>query len=447
MIEAIQPVPDDDVAVLTIGARRFVTGLRWQNMRSSARYMDEARTFGREHHMDIVAIRVSKVIQAGFVAKSHGVDRSMYSAATVLIDTLGQSWLAAFDLGDGRFYLVAADKDAIVPDTDFVGTEDKAISWARALAGQLGWSDEQIIVPASWAMGGREESFDSVMARAEVKRAHRLKSLPLGFAREEWVRVGMVVVGIAAVAGAGAYVWQQYAESLRRASLEAARIQAAAVARLTAEQARLIAKSSLTRPWTFKPPAHEFLTTCEEAFDALPLSVGGWLFEAGHCDAAVISAVYKRSSGTTNLDYLAEFNKVFSASPVTTTISADGKATFELPLSIHAGGDEYESLTTDARTQFVSHFQRVDHRVTVAQAKSIALRPNVLPNGKPWPKDLAAPVPSWLTYTFVFDSAAPPSSVLSGLTQTGIRIDSVDLKLDASNAMLSWRTNGVIYAK
>jgi hypothetical protein len=120
MTEATPPVPDDDVAVLTIGARSFVTGLRWQNMRSSAHYMDEARSFGRENHMDIVAIRVSKVIQAGFVAKARGVDRSMYSAAAVLIDTLGQSWLAAFDLGDGRFYLVAADKDAIVPDPDRV---------------------------------------------------------------------------------------------------------------------------------------------------------------------------------------------------------------------------------------------------------------------------------------------------------------------------------------
>ncbi|MGS1117393.1 type 4b pilus protein PilO2 [Castellaniella sp. UC4442_H9] len=436
-----------DVAVLSIGSRRFATGLRWQNLRSSVKYMDEARAFGRENQMDIVAIRVSKVIQAGFVAKARGVDRSMYSAAAVLIDTLGQSWLAAFLLDDGRYYLVAADKDAVIPDTDFVGTEEDALGWARALAGQFGWSEDQLIVPASWAMGGHEESIASVMARAQVKRSHRLKSLPLGLAREEWLRLGAAAVGIAAVFGVGFYFWQQHTARLLESQRAAARVRADEMARLSAEQARMIAKSSLTRPWTLKPLAREFLKTCEQTLYELPLSVGGWVFEGGHCDAASMTATYKRSAGTTNLDYLAEFNKVFPGEHVATTISADETAKFALPVSMTAGGDEYDELRANARDEFVSHFQRVDHKLQVKATQSVSLRPDVLPNGKPWPKDLAPPKPTWRTYTFAFDSAQAPSSVLDGFPPAGLRIESVETRLDAGNATLVWHTNGVIYAR
>ena len=52
--------------------------------------MKEARQYGREHQLDIVAIRrTPAIIQAGFVARSDEVTKGMYSLAATLAGQLG----------------------------------------------------------------------------------------------------------------------------------------------------------------------------------------------------------------------------------------------------------------------------------------------------------------------------------------------------------------------
>lgn len=437
----------EGVTVLPINGRQFVVGLRWQALKSSVHFMREARQFGKDHGMDIVVIREGLVTQGGFVSKKSGVTKQMYSAAAVLVDALGPSWLSVFGLGDGLYYLVAADKGAVIPDSDIVGSEDRIRSRMMELNAMFEWNDGQIIAPEAWSFGGVEKSLASLLTPQNTKKTHKLKQLTFGLSKSEWMRYGTTAAVVCAL-GAGAWAYWQYASRAERA--RALRDQAAhraELARLDAEQRRLIQSSALTRPWTLKPRPSQMLALCESAIYDLPLTIGGWVFTQAQCTPDKLEATYKRMSGTTNLTYLSEFNQVFPGHKVRTAIKDDKTASFAIGMNMPAGGDDLARLHADARDLFVSHFQRMDHAVKVDQIASKALTPDFLPNGRAWPKGVPAPVPTWKTYAFVFDSADKPSNALKGLPDVGIRVAIVQASFKAGDTSFSWKTVGEIYGR
>lgn len=87
--------PGSTVRIITVMSA-FVTGLFWQPLTSPRSYMSEARNIGKKRNWDIVAIRKSARIQAGFVSKDAGVMKGMYSLAAALAGQLGDSWIESF---------------------------------------------------------------------------------------------------------------------------------------------------------------------------------------------------------------------------------------------------------------------------------------------------------------------------------------------------------------
>ena len=67
------------VQILQYRGRDFVTGLRWHPLGSLTGYMKEARKFGEDNDLDIVAIRrTPRIIQAGFVSRTEGVTKGRF---------------------------------------------------------------------------------------------------------------------------------------------------------------------------------------------------------------------------------------------------------------------------------------------------------------------------------------------------------------------------------
>ncbi len=433
------------VTILSLNGRKFVVGLRWQALKSSVHYMREARQFGKDHDMDIVVIREGLVTQGGFVSKKSGVTKEMYSAASVLTDVLGPSWLAAFRLDDDRYYLVAADKSAVIPDSDIIGSEDRIRSRMMELNSMFEFSDDQIVAPEDWSFAGVEKPLDSLLTAQNVKKKHRLKQLTFGLSKKEWFRYSTAAILLGAV-GIGAWTYFEYerrADQARRAALEAAR--RAELARLDEDQRRQIASSALTRPWTLKPRPSEMLSLCEGAIYSLPITIGGWVFEASQCTASKLDATYKRTTGSTNVDFQREFAQVFPGASVAYSVKDDTEASFSITMHMPAGGDDLERLQAGMRDMFVAHFQRVDHTIKADKIASQVITPAFLPNGMPWPKDAPAPVPSWNTYAFVFESAGRPSTTMAGLPDDGIRVAIVEATFKEGDASFSWKTVGEIY--
>lgn len=433
------------VTVLPVNGRKFVVGLRWQALKSSVHYMREARQFGKDHGMDIVVIREGLVTQGGFVSKKSGVTKDMYSAASVLTDALGQSWLAVFRLDDDLYYLAAADKSAVIPDSDIIGSEDRIRARMMELNSMFEFTDDQIIAPEAWSFGGVEKPLESLLTPQNVKKKHKLKQLTFGLSKKEWFRYSTAAIVLGAV-GIGAWTYFQFerrAELARQAQIEAAR--RAELARLDEDQRKQIASSSLTRPWTLKPRPTQMLTLCEEAIYSLPITIGGWVFQKSQCTPSKLDATYKRTTGATNVDFLREFARVFPGEEVPSDIKDDTEANFSIGMNMSAGGDDLDRLQANIRNIFVAHFQRVDHTVKVGQVASQVITPAFLPNGTPWPKNIPAPTPTWNTYAFVFDSADVPSNAMGGLPDDGIRVAIVEATFKEGDTSFSWKTVGEIY--
>ena len=433
------------VAVLPFNGRKFAVGLRWHPLKSSVDYMSEARKFGRANGLDIVAIREGLVTQGGFVSKESGVTKEMYSAASVLTGVLGQSWLAVFQLDQDLFYLVAADKGAVIPDSDFIGDERTIRARMMELNSMFEWSDNQIIAPESWSFAGVERSLDSLLTAENAKKIHRLKQLTFGLSKREWFRysaIALLLIGI----GAGVWMYvDMQARNERERMRQEQEARRAELARLSEEQRRLIASSSLTRPWTLQPKASQMLELCEGAIYSLPLTIGGWAFTKAVCAPASLEATYTRTSGATNVGYLEEFADVFPDGGITTTINADNTASFVIAMSMPAGGDESNQFQKDVRNSFVSHFQRVERAVVANKVPSVVQKPDFLPDGTPWPENVPAPAADWETYSFNFSTADVPSNVLIGLPREGIRISRIEADFKGESTSFTWTTVGELY--
>lgn len=82
------------IDVICVNGAEFVTGLVWNTITNARGIMSEARRFGRENSMDVVAIRERLLkAQAGYVGKNKGVNKDMYSLASTLAGVLEQRHL------------------------------------------------------------------------------------------------------------------------------------------------------------------------------------------------------------------------------------------------------------------------------------------------------------------------------------------------------------------
>ena len=432
------------VEIITLHGRKFVVGLRWHALKNAVNYMGEARLYGKENDMDIVVIREGLVTQGGFVSKKTGVTKDMYSAASVLIDIQGRSWLSVFQLEDDLFYLIAADNEAIIPDSDVIGNARKIRARMMELNSRFEWSDDQIIAPEAWNFGGKEKTLDSLLAQQNIRKQHKLKQLTFGLSRAEWIRYSAYAAALAAISTGAWIYYEREAQAERNRLAHEENSRRAELERLNAEQRRQMASSSLTRPWTLQPNAGLMVQFCEHAINSLPLTIGGWVFTQAKCTPTALVTTYTRTTGATNLDLEREFEQVFPDSDISLK-NTDATASFSLAMHMPAGGDDLEKLRPNARNIFVSHFQRVDQAVKVDPIPSESIIPAFLPNGSPWPKGAPAPAPTWDTHVFMLDSEERPSNMLLGLREDGMRVAQVQVSMDADSASFSWKTVGVIY--
>src|SRR5260363_358108 len=148
------------VKVLRVNGKPFVCGLFWQPLTRPRAYMKEAREIGKRESMEIVAIRRSTIIQAGFVAKHQGALKGMVSMAAAL----------------------AGDHAAVRAKLNEV-------------YGLFAW--EKIYIPAGFDHAGETLDLNTLLTPARLKKEYRLKSLTFGLSAKEW-GVGIAVAALLA---------------------------------------------------------------------------------------------------------------------------------------------------------------------------------------------------------------------------------------------------------
>ncbi len=443
----------DEITVLAVNGKSFVSGLLWKPLRSARKYMAEAREIGKRENMDMVAIRRGKVLQAGFAPKQKRRAkrdkqtnlRGMYSLAAALAGTLGEDWIAAFDIGAGNYAFVAVHRGGILPGRDLVGDQEQIEALLRETYSDVKQTNVEpvVVAPEAWGFGGEERTLEDLLTAKSVRPEHRLKPLTLGLTTSEITAIAVLLVLITVVGGGGMWWWkrheQQVAEQQRLAQQQNAQAAQAS--------AHANALAALQRPWQDTPTADDFLKACAEVWNHVDLDIGGWTFDNGRCvlgqggarSQDIVYATYHRNGATT----VATFERAATALGAKAGIFDAGETgTVTLRLRVSAPPTKLSEKELPASADQL--------QLLVARMQSIpAGIASYTMQAKPWVKPANQPDavgPDWTTNTIDIKSTLAPEQLLEGMPDTGIRFYEIAVDLDKT-ATLHWHLSGEMYGR
>jgi hypothetical protein len=407
--------------------------------------MAEAREIGKQDGMDIVAIRTGQtMIQAGFVKKSNGIAKGMYSLASSLAGLIqDESWIGAFELPDGQYSLVAVHRGLIVPGCDVIGDKQEIRNFLIEKDSQVrGLKFEKVFHPDDFEYRGEQLLIDEILAPGRLKKDFALKQLTYGLTRREITTIGVAVLAVGAIA-LGVQQWFAYqarieqAEAARKAQIEAARL-----ALLRAQTGAETPPQALSHPWASKPSVHDFLVGCQGAINSLPLALGGWEFTSAICTGTTIETVYTRSKGAPTF---AQFSLAATALFSSPAVLLEGgeRAGLGDQVTLAAGGDDTLLATDDLRRLFLSHMQQMELKPDIADVPYVPPATKAALPGQPEPPP--PPVPDWTTYTYAFSTTYSPETVFSSFGLDGVRLNEIAVSR-GGDSVLTWSFKGEMYA-
>lgn len=461
---------DDDlpksatITVVDIAGKKFVSGLFWQPLTKPRAYKKEAQEIGKREGMDIVTIRRSTIMQAGFAPKGHGAIKGMYSLSAALAGKLGNSWIGVFAVDADRYAFVAVDDGAIVPGCDVIGDHDDIKRRLNYHYSGSNWGS--VYAPPSFDFGGEEANVADLLADSSFSvkewRDFRLQPLKFGLTTRE-IASYAAAIGAVVIAGTGALQYQEYmARKDREAKIRAERIRIAELERVKANTKTAKVVQTLEHPWVKMSSVEDFLKGCGAAIDGVPLSLGGWLVEVATCDGVKMTTRYKRKDTATSNALLAEAQGRFDGPPI---FAVDYEsATLTTGVKILYGGDDVLSPVDVAMPAATSVFQGLGIQPKFVEKAVMVSRPVKLPGQAQAVEQEAPPMPDWKTYTFSFETDVAPSVLFASgafatderipvratptpRAWTGMRLTKVEAALKPETAKLTWTVAGELYAK
>jgi len=427
--------------IVSINGKEFVSGLVWEPLKERA-YMREARQIGKRESMDIVAIRLGFMAQAGFVKKDNGVTKGMYSLASALAGQINlDAWIGAFELPNGLYALVAVHNGLIVPDCDYIGERQEVINLLKEMDSQPKvMLFNTVYHPADFDYHGKQLDIEDVLKPEAMRKEYALKQLTFGMTRRELMQLGGAATLFVCLV-VGYLQWQAY--EAEQAAKEAARIELVRQQELADLNARAGAEQSalaLQHPWATQPGIPDFLNGCQGAINSLPLAVGGWTFESAICTSSTVESVYTRSGKTTFNDLTEATHGRFAAPPV--LMEGGERAGLGDVITIGAGGDDELMPFEQVQADFTSYLQLLDLRAAIVAVPVEVPEQPALPGGVVAPP---LPQPDWKHFSFSLTSSYTPQYLFTGLNLKGIRL--VELSVIRQGSELSWTVKGDIYAR
>lgn len=432
---------DGNDAVVRINGTSFATGLFWQPLTSRRDYMAEVRSMAKAHGWDVVTVRKGRRIQAGFGNRGAGVAKGMYSLSAALAHVLGETWVGAFDLEDGRCYVCAVKDNLIVPGFDAIAaTVGEAAEKLSEAVMVVGPTEAQRYAPARLGLGYRTAELGPLLAPKRLAREHQLRPLRTEVTRREWTAIGLAAALVAVVL----IGFQQY-EAHKQRHLVAERIRADQERRAKAAGLPVPptpgAPEERPNPWAVMPSAAAFARACDEATGTVPLSVGGWVLEAVTCDRKGISIAYRRpKDGATAQDLATAARGRFAGEPVfgdEGSLALLGKA-----LGVPFAGDEALPSVESQLIGVVSYFQGIGVTPSVSEAK-----PEDPGNATPGAAAGSEAVPAWRRFSLSYEALSKPTVHFTALqAKPGLRLTEIKVTLTPEEASLKWNVKGEIYA-
>ncbi|SDG73352.1 Pilin accessory protein (PilO) [Pseudomonas benzenivorans] len=435
-----RPDPASWVRILTYNGRQFVTGLYWHPLSSPRQFMKEARAYGKQQALDIVAIREAPTkIQAGFVSKKLGAVKGMYSMATALAGQFDSDFVACWKIDEDCYAIAGTSEGAIIPGGDLVTTLADAKQRILALQNRGLLKGVQLFVPEGFGFDVRPFDIEELLTPQRLRNEYKLRQLTFGLSRRELVSVG-ILAGAIIGTGVGYQMWQSHQEEIaRQTALEAERQRLTELAAKNVQAKSPLDLAALDHPWASIPDTQDLVRACSKAERVLPLAIAGWQFESAKCDGLALTATYQRSGTSTAKQFTQAAALLFEEAPA--FLIDDGNTVgVRVPLKVAIGRNEELPTQDRVLKEVSSHFyqQGVEPHFAPVQVEQT----QQLPGNEQQPPTV---MPPWKKFSFQAETKLPPALALDSLPDTGVRTTLIETTL--KNSQFTWSVAGEIYAK
>lgn len=437
---------DENIRVLTINQRRFVTGLTWQTIKTQRDYMKEIRRVGKAKGLDLVAVRRSDSIQAGFAPKTRLRLRGSYSLTVTLASLLKGCCIAVITLGESptgvpQYTLVGkTERGGIHVKSDKVFTGEELRQTIIDLREELRGSKGELNVPVygDLSIPDVTDALDlqAVLIPKNLNKAFRLKPLTMGMTREQLIAAGVIFT----LALCGLAWWQHVEHERQAAERVALQREMLRQEKLNKEARYKAALDSFRHPWTEQASVATFIQQCQDVISRVPISINGWMSTVIVCTRQDVSvqSIRRTNSAATTSGYVDAVKKLFGVTPVF-SFADSSQTTFSLPHTLRPEGDDPMIAADERLMGLISRFQalNVDLAVTAVPINDV----------KTNSEGETLPLQQWQEYQFSAETDVPPRDIFAGAAYTGIRLSEITLAVNTSDGSVRYKISGSLYGK
>ncbi len=436
----------EHIHVMTFHHRRFVVGLTWQTIRAQRNPMKEIRRVGKEQGLDLVAVRQSDSIQAGFAPRTRLRLRGAYSLTVALASLLEGCCIAVVALGEDskgkeQFTLMGKTKrGGIHPYSDRIYSTEELQQRIIDLKDQLRGSKGNMEIPVhgdpafSWATTPLD--LGVLLAPSNLSKNFKLRPLTWGMTRGQLIATGVAV----AVALVALMVYWHLEGERETAARQASLREMARQAELNRQARYKAALDGLRHPWTDQPSVGSFIEHCYGGLDRLPDSIEGWITTEAVCTNSNFSvqSVRRTNSAATTAKYVQAVKALFGVTAVF-NFQNTSLTSFSLPQTLPPEGDDPMIPVGERLMNFISLFQALNIDLSISAVPVKKVEKNKL--GEEMPQQ------DWQAYNFSAETSISPQHIFTGTGYTGIRLSSITIVHNSSDGSFRYKISGSLYGK
>lgn len=473
-----------NINILDVNGKSFVSGLYWKGIENPRATMQEARRFGREEGLDIVAIRSSvHQIQAGYVTKQAGASKQMYSLANAISGILERdeesihkkeidlsadeqsAYMVILEIPpeclnrkgrkkkndddemffsqdssekDKLYYLVVTADGTITPGSDKVGTFEEIKGIALTMR-SLFHPFKKVFAPERFCdvidVDGSLDIYKFLLPD-KLLSEYKLKQLTFGLTKKELFFIAFFVIVALALSA-----WKAHQVALNRQAEENIRKAREALLKQQAEDIKKqtgvnVSENDLEKPWVTQPSLNSFLEYCDRQLQKTPVNIGGWKQVGAECQEKLVKSFYARMPYTTVDDFIDESKRIFGITP---DIDKNGNAgSISFNVSIPPAGKEEIISSILAMSKITSLFQRLNLNYDFKQ-EVIQNLPGQVENG-------IQNKPRWEVNDFTVESKLPPALIFDGFYVPVVRLTSISVSW-SQLSNFKWVVKGKVYVE
>lgn len=430
------------IRVVTYNNRQFVVGLEWRSITGGRNFMKEVKRIGKEEKLDVVAIRQTESVQAGFAPQTDIPLKGKYSFSIALISLIEGSWIGVFpvapdDKSNNEYIIIATSNGVIFPATDKIITEDEVEQEVNDLKSRLSLDEGKVEIYGDakkfmWVTA--EISLSEILAAKNMKKEYKLKLLTWGLTKKQiYFFIALFIAALFALYLVNVYL-EAKAEEER---LE--RVEARKRAEKINEEARYKASlDSLKHPWVTQASIQNFIKTCDSKLPDLPLSLAGRVPVTFDCSHNNMEVLYARLDGSSvgSAEFKDKVEQLFNTTP-SFNMKQPSVTGFSLALNNKPDGDDPVASMSEQLNKFVTLLQRNNIEFTLTDAPS--------PEQKFDAQGLELPLPDWREIYFSYDSMYPPRDIFKSHDLSGMRITNIIYVINNDTSEILYKVKGVIY--